>query len=424
MEERSHLAIGEVLTLLREEFPDVTISKIRFLESQGLVDPERTPSGYRKFYEADVARLRWILLQQKENFLPLKVIKDRLSELDAAGEADFAAVGPAGVAAAGGEPTSDEGSLGLEATAPAANGSSGAAAGEGDEGAALAGAPSGAAQASGPARSSGASPGPRGADPAAGTTSPAPRDRMPSGAAGTGPNFARRPAPGPTGAFGLARPGRFEMRPTERAAAGEGTPPDAVAGTGSASTAAANRGSSNTGSSNTGGPPAGGSRPKAPSAGRPGGAARDRGAGFRAAAPPEETPGPEDPQGPEGETLTLVELAAAAGLDVAAVQQLQQFGLVVPIDVVSGTTYFDGLALQVARTAAAFGRHGLEARHLRAWRTSAEREATTFEQVIMPLIRQRNPHARVQADETLDELVGLGAELRAALLRQALRSLR
>ena len=76
----SHLSIGEVLALLQEDFPDVTISKIRFLESQGLIDPERTPSGYRKFYEADIARLRWILTQQRENFLPLKVIKDRLGD--------------------------------------------------------------------------------------------------------------------------------------------------------------------------------------------------------------------------------------------------------------------------------------------------------------------------------------------------------
>ena len=78
--DRSHLSIGEVLSLLQEEFPDVTISKIRFLESQGLLDPERTPSGYRKFYEADIDRLRWILRQQKEHYLPLKVIKDRLDE--------------------------------------------------------------------------------------------------------------------------------------------------------------------------------------------------------------------------------------------------------------------------------------------------------------------------------------------------------
>src|SRR5687767_4182086 len=80
MSERAHLSIGEVLGLLQKEFPDVTISKIRFLESQGLLDPERTPSGYRKFYEPDIARLRWILRQQRENFLPLKVIKDRLDE--------------------------------------------------------------------------------------------------------------------------------------------------------------------------------------------------------------------------------------------------------------------------------------------------------------------------------------------------------
>src|SRR5207302_3190923 len=76
---RPYLSIGEVLTLLKDEFPDITISKIRFLESQGLLDPERTPSGYRKFYDDDVARLRWILRQQREHFLPLKVIKGRLA---------------------------------------------------------------------------------------------------------------------------------------------------------------------------------------------------------------------------------------------------------------------------------------------------------------------------------------------------------
>jgi DNA-binding transcriptional MerR regulator len=82
---RSHVSIGDVLTQLRDEFPDVTISKIRFLESQGLVDPERTPSGYRKFYSSDVERLRWILRQQREHFLPLKVIKERLDEIDREG---------------------------------------------------------------------------------------------------------------------------------------------------------------------------------------------------------------------------------------------------------------------------------------------------------------------------------------------------
>ena len=76
---RSHLSIGEVLALLQHDYPDITISKIRFLESQGLLNPERTPSGYRKFYDQDVEQLRWVLRQQKENFLPLKVIKDRLA---------------------------------------------------------------------------------------------------------------------------------------------------------------------------------------------------------------------------------------------------------------------------------------------------------------------------------------------------------
>jgi DNA-binding transcriptional MerR regulator len=73
-----HLSIGEVLSSLHNEFPDVTVSKIRFLESQGLIDPERTPSGYRRFYAADVERLRWILVQQRDHFLPLRVIKERL----------------------------------------------------------------------------------------------------------------------------------------------------------------------------------------------------------------------------------------------------------------------------------------------------------------------------------------------------------
>ena len=76
--ENQYLSIGEVLGLLLEDFPDVTISKIRFLESQGLIEPERTPSGYRKFYDHDVDLLRAILHEQKENFLPLKVIRDRI----------------------------------------------------------------------------------------------------------------------------------------------------------------------------------------------------------------------------------------------------------------------------------------------------------------------------------------------------------
>lgn len=73
-------SIGEVLSLLKEEHEDLTISKIRFLESQGLIEPERTPSGYRKFSNDDVDRLRWVLSQQRDNFMPLKVIKRHLDK--------------------------------------------------------------------------------------------------------------------------------------------------------------------------------------------------------------------------------------------------------------------------------------------------------------------------------------------------------
>jgi len=79
MAARSYLSIGEVLVSLKTEYPDITISKIRFLEGEGLIQPERTASGYRKFYEADVDRLRRILKMQRDEYLPLKVIKERLA---------------------------------------------------------------------------------------------------------------------------------------------------------------------------------------------------------------------------------------------------------------------------------------------------------------------------------------------------------
>ncbi len=79
---RAYLSIGEVLGKLRSEFPDVTISKIRVLESEGLIEPQRTPSGYRKFTTVDLERLRYVLLAQRDQYLPLKVIKDNLDALD------------------------------------------------------------------------------------------------------------------------------------------------------------------------------------------------------------------------------------------------------------------------------------------------------------------------------------------------------
>ncbi len=78
----AQLSIGAVLTRLRSEFPDVSISKIRFLESEGLVTPDRTQSGYRQFSTVDVARLRYVLAAQRDHYLPLRVIKDQLDAID------------------------------------------------------------------------------------------------------------------------------------------------------------------------------------------------------------------------------------------------------------------------------------------------------------------------------------------------------
>jgi len=79
---RSLMTIGDVLGLLRPEFPDITISKIRFLEAEGLVEPQRSPSGYRKFSDADVERLRFVLTAQRDHYLPLRVIRRHLEALD------------------------------------------------------------------------------------------------------------------------------------------------------------------------------------------------------------------------------------------------------------------------------------------------------------------------------------------------------
>jgi DNA-binding transcriptional MerR regulator len=286
MADRSHLSIGEVLSLLQGEFPDVTISKIRFLESQGLLDPERTPSGYRKFYEADIERLRWILHQQRDNFLPLKVIKDRLDEADRAG-----LVVPA-------EPEHPEAPAPVEAPEPA----------------------------------------------------------MASAAPAVAP-AAREPEPEPAPAPRAAEP-ELE-RPPAPAAAPVPAPPR-----------------------------------------------------TRSAASPLDA-------GPSTVSLTLDELASACGLARDDLVELERFGLLSGHPV-GADIYYDGDALVIARTAAGFLRYGIEARHLRMYKVAAEREAGFFEQVVMPLLKQRNPTARQQAADTLGDLSALGDSLRAALLRAAL----
>ena len=205
---REYLGIGQVLNLLRGEFPDISISKIRFLESEGLIEPARSPSKYRKFDAADVERLRYILTAQRDEYLPLRVIKERLV------------------------------------------------------------------------------------------------------------------------------------------------------------------------------PPGGGER----AVGTAGGG-----------------------------SLSRRELLAAAGIDDEQLAELETFGLVRRVGRVYGPN-----ALQVASAAAALGRYGVEARHLRAVRAAVEREISFIEQVVAPTLRQRNPEARGRAARTAREIAALTLRLHGALVEAAL----
>jgi DNA-binding transcriptional MerR regulator len=92
---RGYLGISEVLAELRADFPDVSVSKIRFLETEGLIAPARSPAGYRRFCSADLDRLRFILTAQREQYLPLRVIRDRLARLDQQAETGAAGEAPA-----------------------------------------------------------------------------------------------------------------------------------------------------------------------------------------------------------------------------------------------------------------------------------------------------------------------------------------
>jgi DNA-binding transcriptional MerR regulator len=222
--------IGEVLNRLKGEFDDVSISKIRFLESEGLITPLRSESGYRQFSTEDVERLRYILRAQRDRYLPLRVIRDELSRLDA----------------------------GLPVEADVA------------------------------------------------------------------PDEADRPA---------------------------------------------------------------------------GVAARDAAALLTDVA------------------LDLRELAHASGLDTTTVQALIDAGLI------EDGEPFDGASLRIARLAAELIRRGLEPRHLRAHRLSADREVSFVEQLVAPMLRQRNPESRRMAAGQAAELVQLGAQLHALLVEERLARL-
>lgn len=228
------MTIGEVLAELRADFPDVTISKIRFLEEQGLVEPDRTPAGYRKFTHADLERLRYVLAVQRDHYLPLRVIREHLDALD------------------------------------------------------------------------------RGLEPSS----------LPAG----GPRVPRL-----VGDSAVAGPERFGQGPDLR--------------------------------------------------------------------------------------LSRSELIQAAPADERLVAQLESYGLLAPMP---GTGQYDAEAVTIVRAAAGLARFGIEPRHLRPFRTAAEREASLVEQVVAPLRRQRGPEAAGRADEAGRELAALCLRLHAALVKSAL----
>jgi len=395
---RSYLSIGDVLTLLRQEFPDVTISKIRFLESQGLVNPERTPSGYRKFYEQDVERLRWVLRQQREHFLPLKVIKGRLEQegVDGVDDADGAF-----------DPDSD--AFDADAFDPdtdVIDSEDGAY----DDGTELGDADLG--------------------QPAAARAST--RDTS------EGAELRRRPVPVLVGQ-GAPLSSAATGSPSGTALPGFETPSSPPGHVGAAEMAAATfvDGVDEQPSTTTGPPssPAGSPAPRrassSPAAAR--GAAKASTATAKASSATAKASSPAakarsvTAAGIEpavstmsGNDMTIEELTSAAGLTVAEVQQLESFGLLGG-RLVGGVVYYDENALAIARTAAGFARYGVEARHLRIHKLAAEREAGFIEQIVLPLLKQRNPEARQRAHDNVTELTRLGLQLRSVLLRNALR---
>jgi len=234
------MSIGEVLSLLRADFPEISISKIRFLEAEGLIEPERTPSGYRKFSHRDVERLRYVLTSQREHYLPLKVIKEHLDAID----------------------------RGLE----------------------------------------------------------------PPSASGGGPQVPR------VVLAGDGHPGAESFTPDSSEL-----------------------------------------------------------------------------------RLSRAELLTGAEIDETFLEQLETFGLV---KARSGTNHFDGDALVIAKTAGELAAFGLEPRHLRAFKTAADREVGLVEQVVSPMRRGRDAGAKARAEDTIAQMAALSVRLHATLVKSGLRSSR
>ena len=402
MSTRSYMSIGDVLALLRQEFPDVTISKIRFLESQGLVDPERTPSGYRKFYDGDVDRLRWVLRQQREHFLPLKVIKGRLE-----------AGGPGNRSSAGG------------VVGPGANGAaSGAVAPADGAEADIAFGDVGLTAARAEARRASGDPGERSA---AGAFLPGFEGDLFSGALAArqgahgaggevGGAYGGGGAQGAHGAGGVAAVTGGEVLGVDHSSGRQlGTVPPV-----GASLPVADNGRRAEVSLQAGAPSAAGSDAALVV---PAGASGEWDAALTSATPAAGLPrAGQSMAGDDSLGVTLAELSAASGLDAAAVGELTSYGFLKG-RAVGGVVYYDDDAVAIAQIAAGFARFGVEARHLRLHKLAADREAGFIEQIVLPMVKQRNPEARRRASATAAELGRLGQAMRAALLRRNLDDL-
>ncbi len=407
MSSRTYLSIGDVLTLLREEFPDVTISKIRFLESQGLVNPERSPSGYRKFFDHDVERLRWVLRQQREHFLPLKVIRDRLASGDLD---DIGADPPNGKQARHAPPGAEKG---LPAPAPVGAAQQPTKADEEAMARILADASRRAARLPEEVQAR------RGlqvvGDGEQGTPATVPTAAT---AAMPGPELVQ-PAPRTTTAGG--------HRPERAASTRAGSREDGAGGASVARAAdapkpagapAAQAGPAETAetaesASRTGGREARARKGPAHASTKGGGTGAGAGATAGSA-------GTAAAVVVTGASLTAEELAAASGLTPEELAGLVSFGLLESV-MVAGIATYDEDALTVANLAASFRAFGIEPRHLRLYRNGADREMGLIEQVVIPLLRQRNPESRQRAMEAAEELAGLGQSMRATLVRSALR---
>jgi hypothetical protein len=169
-------------------------------------------------------------------------------------------------------------------------------------------------------------------------------------------------------------------------------------------------------------PEGGKQKPSTPAGSETGEAGRAAANGAKdGSEPPTKHAGPSDPD-LNGVSLSPDELSKACGLDVAVLRELQEYGLL-HADSVAGVEYFDEEALAVASLAAQFARFGIEPRHLRLYKNTADREAGFVEQIVLPLVRQRNPEARARAHQTAEELTQLGQQLRGSLLRSALGNL-